>query len=143
MGNLMDIFRGGHEFSAAAERFLAQDSEAMFELTNTLSKNFGAEVLHQAGLPDMQASIPDYLIPGMPISERPQHEISDVIAAPGIAAVNETVETPDALRHTTEGEQHEYANVIGFPQQGSHLAVNAVVDPLQPGIVQTDLKLAS
>ena len=138
----MDIFRGGHEFSEAAEKFLQQDSEAMYVLTDTLNKNFGAEVLHQAGLPDMDASIPDYLIPGMPVSERPQHEVHDVIAAPGIAAVNETVETPDALRQTTEGEQHEYANVIGFPQQGSQLAVNAVVDPLQPGAMQNDMELA-
>lgn len=138
----MDIFRGGHEFEAAAERFLEQDSEAIWALTDIVNRNFGAEVLHQAGLPDMNASIPDYLIPGMPVSERPQHEINDVIAAPGIAAVNKTVETPDALRHTTETEQHEYANVIGFPQQGSHLAVNAVVDPLQSGTAQNELELA-
>jgi len=129
MGNFMDIFRGGHEFESAAEKFRLQDSEAMFLLTDVMSKNFGAEVLYQPGLPDMDASIPSYLIPGMPESDHPQHEISDVIAAPGIAAVNTTVETPEALRHTTETEQHQYANVISFPQHGSHLAVTSVVDP--------------
>jgi hypothetical protein len=150
MGISFDIFKGGRESERMAEVTLERIvSEALYTIHGTMNQ-FGSEVTNQPGLPPMEGTIPDHLVPGMEgITDRPHHEAHEILAS-GATAVGEAVEASPLIQsELTEqvSEQDKYLNALSFPERGSRLAVNAALNDgalgAQPGLTsQTDFDLA-